>query len=88
MKYRKKPIVVEAFLLGVDEKPEWFIQAKNKGSIKEDIDFNFNPFINVETLEGVMRADYGKDYIVRGVRGELYPCEKEIFEETYEKVEN
>ena len=88
MKYRKKPIVIEAFLLGVDEEPEWFIQAKNKGAIKEDIDFNFNPFINVETLEGVMRADYGKDYIIRGVRGELYPCEKEIFEETYEKVED
>ena len=53
MKYRKKPIVIEAFLLG-----------------------------------GRSRADYGKDYIIRGVRGELYPCEKEIFEETYEKVED
>ena len=88
MKYRKKPIVIEAFLLGIDEEPEWFIEAKNNHTVKKDIDFNLNVFVNIETLEGVMRADYNKDYIVRGVYGELYPCKKEIFEETYEKVED
>lgn len=39
--------------------------------------------INIETLEGVMRADVG-DWIICGVRGELYPCKPDIFEATYE----
>jgi hypothetical protein len=42
------------------------------------------PF-EVETLEGTMRAKKG-DYLIQGVRGELYPCDKEIFEQTYELV--
>lgn len=39
----------------------------------------------IETLEGTMKASVG-DYIIRGVRGELYPCKPDIFEETYEGV--
>jgi hypothetical protein len=42
------------------------------------------PF-KVETLEGVLEGKAG-DYLMIGVRGEMYPCEKEIFEETYEIV--
>lgn len=41
--------------------------------------------MNVETLEGQVRAKVG-DYIIKGVRGEFYPCEKSIFEETYYEV--
>lgn len=40
----------------------------------------------IETLEGVMRADVG-DYIICGVQGELYPCKPNIFNATYEVVE-
>lgn len=39
----------------------------------------------VGTLEGVLKGKAG-DYLIEGVRGELYPCDKEIFEETYEEV--
>ena len=41
----------------------------------------------VETLEGYKSCDPEKHYIMRGVKGELYPIEKEIFDETYEVVE-
>jgi hypothetical protein len=39
----------------------------------------------ITTLEGVMRADKG-DWIIKGVKGELYPCKPDIFEMTYEQV--
>jgi hypothetical protein len=38
---------------------------------------------HIETLEGIMRADVG-DYIIRGVKGEIYPCKPDIFAVTYE----
>jgi hypothetical protein len=40
-------------------------------------------WINIKTLEGTMRADIG-DWIIKGVKGELYPCKPDIFEATYE----
>lgn len=40
----------------------------------------------IETLEGVMHAEPG-DYIIKGVNGEFYPCKPDIFEKTYERVE-
>ena len=42
--------------------------------------------MEIETLEGVMKADKG-DWIIKGVKGELYPCKPDVFEMTYEKVE-
>lgn len=42
--------------------------------------------LDIYTLEGVMHADAG-DYIITGVRGEQYPCKPDIFEDTYEKVD-
>ena len=41
--------------------------------------------LEIETLEGTMKADKG-DWIIRGVKGELYPCKPDVFEMTYEKV--
>jgi len=44
------------------------------------------PFaFEVQTMEGIMQGK-ANDYLVKGVKGELYPCDKEIFEETYEEV--
>jgi hypothetical protein len=40
----------------------------------------------IKTLEGTMIADYG-DWIIKGVKGEFYPCKPDIFEQTYEKVD-
>lgn len=41
--------------------------------------------IAIDTLEGTMRVDYG-DYIIKGVKGEFYPCKSDIFLATYEEV--
>lgn len=84
MKYAKLPVEIEAFQIGDwDNEPEWFTNACIKEQI---IIWDESGHGEVETLEGVMRFRYG-DYIIRGIKGELYPCRKDIFEETYEKVE-
>ena len=55
---------------------------------KEDAIPKVNIRPAIKTLEGWYEVDVGKHYIVTGVRGERYPVEKEIFEETYELAEN
>ena len=42
-------------------------------------------YIEIETLEGYMKASFG-DYIIKGIKGEFYPCKPDIFEATYEEV--
>ena len=94
MRYRKKPVVVEAFQLKdshfVDTHmpgygtPTWF-----KDSVGVVVTMNFSMNGNsctIETLEGEMQASID-DWIIRGVKGELYPCKPDIFEATYEKAE-
>lgn len=80
MKYRKKPVEVEAFQFGKDEYPFWFLcrLGKNNIIIKDDC-------IYIKTLEGTMKADTG-DFIIKGVKGEIYPCKPDIFNQTYEKI--
>ena len=78
MKYRKKPVEVEAFRYGYDDEPGWFL---NSGMVK-DIQ---NEYCTICTLEGDMRGNRG-DYIIKGLRGELYPCKPDIFEKSYEKI--
>lgn len=87
MKYRKKPVVIEAFMVpqpGADTReaaPTWLVDALLNSSITVIASGG----LNITTLEGVMRADVG-DYVIRGVKGELYPCKPDIFHETYEPV--
>ncbi len=76
MKYRKKPVVIEAFRFGLDKFPEWFKQ-----------DWIFEDEIIIETLEGNMKAVVG-DYIIKGIAGEIYPCKSEIFLASYEAVDD
>jgi len=83
MKYRKKPIEIEAI--------QW--DGKNINEISFAFPECFATFtvsndncIQIKTLEGIMTARMG-DYIIRGVKGEFYPCKPDIFEATYEKVE-
>ena len=64
MKFRKKPVVIEAVQL------------------RDDTDGKFK----ITTLEGVHTANIG-DWIIRGVKGEFYPCKPDIFTATYEPVE-
>lgn len=82
MKYRKKPIEVEAFRFMIDSKvPDWF----SNGMVSDMIVPHMNGACDIKTLEGTMRADFG-DYIIQGVNGEIYPCKPDIFEKTYEVV--
>ena len=90
MKYRKKTVVVEAFRLGIDYIPDWFMDKVSTNEVMlhgKSEAFNFVPDTNadIHTLEGVMHADYG-DYVIQGVSGEIYPCKPDIFEKTYEMV--
>ena len=48
--------------------------------------YQTNKEIEIETLEGTMKANKG-DWIIRGVKGELYPCKPDVFDMTYEKVD-
>lgn len=88
-KYRKKPVVIEAFEWtgGPDqtEDPVWACDAIRDGKIFFEDSGTPDVKLKIHTLEGVMTADLG-DYIIQGIKGEIYPCKPDIFEATYEKV--
>lgn len=89
MKYRKKPVVIEAVQMTADMRrnfgpfPDWALPSL-KGKCTEKIANSQRVF--VETLEGTMEVSDG-DWIIRGVKGEVYPCKPDIFEATYEPVD-
>lgn len=91
-KYRKKPVVIEAVQF-TREMAERCLIDKEPAPFRLTVSGQFNAgqrkvhsaYIYIKTMEGVMRADIG-DYIIRGVKGELYPCKPDIFEATYEPV--
>lgn len=80
MRYRKKPVTVEAFRLGYEAFPRWAENAFLDGTLKIDDDH-----VIVKTLEGFVNAKMGV-FIIKGVDGELYPCQADIFYQTYERV--
>ena len=94
-KYRKKPVVVEAFQMTRERRwnnydwPEWMNMAWNsepsEGAVWIDPDDPQKENLVCGTLEGVHRIDWD-DWIIKGVKGELYPCKPDIFELTYEEV--
>jgi hypothetical protein len=84
VRYRKKPIVIEAFQawvgkMAISDTPEWFQKAIKEGVV-DSVD------MTIQTLEGVHLISDG-DYVIQGVQGELYPCKPDIFEQTYEPAE-
>lgn len=81
MKYRKKPIVIDA----VQWKGDNLAEVGTLGSAREyEQDFLSEDLV-IHTLEGDMTARKG-DWIIKGINGELYPCKPDIFEKTYEPV--
>tara|TARA_R110002050_G_scaffold105149_1_gene214718 strand:+ start:287 stop:541 length:255 start_codon:yes stop_codon:yes gene_type:complete len=81
MKYKKKPVVIDAWLLEfnthcIDALLEIIGSNARRGN---------DGSVLIKTLEGEMRAVTG-DYIIKGVQGEFYPCKPNIFELTYEPV--
>ncbi|MCK3753358.1 hypothetical protein MZI78_18515 [Clostridioides difficile] len=85
-KFKKKPVEVEAFRLGYDIEPEWFFENSRVCNFIQEKCIDGNVSCDLKTLEGTMRANKG-DYIIQGVKREIYPCKADIFEMTYEKVE-
>jgi hypothetical protein len=85
--FRKKPVVIQAFKLGHDSIPDWFMDRVTLNDVILHLDRG-DPgnHADINTLEGTMRADAG-DYVIKGVKGELYPCKPDIFEATYEEIE-
>lgn len=94
MKYRKKPVVIEAI--------QW-----NGNNLKEVMEFigsefrytektnyvtgkftyhHFNNYLAINTLEGSMVVSTN-DYIIKGIQGEFYPCKPDIFVNTYDEVD-
>jgi hypothetical protein len=87
-RYRKRPIEIEARRLTSDVLAAADIARFCNGQIANyrEIDgCDYFDGIDIVTLEGTMRADVG-DWIIRGVKGEFYPCKPDIFEATYEAV--
>jgi hypothetical protein len=84
-KFRKKPVVIEAVqFTGNTTEVDLFIGGD--GVMRRITDGNSVVVaIGIMTLEGEMRCDKG-DWVIKGVKGEFYPCKPDIFEQTYEKV--
>jgi len=84
MKYRKKPVVIDAmqFTDEMKDRVRHFVRC----NVAADFDEQGRPVLKIQTLEGVMTAVLG-DWIIKGVKGEFYPCKPDIFKATYEKVE-
>jgi len=81
-KYRKKPVVIDAILFDGN------LTSLGGLHYGEDIEVSqelTSDTVQIKTLEGIMTANPG-DYIIKGVKGELYPCKPDIFEATYEAV--
>jgi len=89
MKFRKKPVEIEAVhFLGfntsgviLSDRPEWLVNEFGKTILF----FGQKDTLTIKTLEGDMLADKG-DWIIKGVKGEFYPCKPDIFAMTYEQV--
>lgn len=100
MKYRKKPVVIDAMQWNGTNKREMFDFLTNGNRLEAYMTSDFpivsdNFYIDhrkvpgglvIKTLEGEHLANIG-DYIIKGVHGEFYPCKPDIFKETYEEVE-
>lgn len=91
--YVKKPVEISAIQLTADNfsEVEQFIGCFDHDRLRQynnEVDFvkRQNPVgLNIKTLEGNMLAAIG-DYVIRGIKGEFYPCKPDIFELTYEPV--
>ncbi len=86
MQFRKKPVVIEAWQYkpARNHWPQWLSAAISEGTVW--LQGGDPPHLTIKTLEGDHRANPG-DWIIRGIKGELYPCKRDIFEATYERVE-
>lgn len=91
MKFRKKPVVIEAFQMTAERRsdnkdwPAWLHEAWNTPAEQPGAFYPLSAALCIHTLEG-MHVVSIDDWIIRGIKGELYPCKPDIFEATYEPV--
>lgn len=87
-KYRKKPVIIEAIQLtrSFSDLAVKFVGEENLNDYCLGEFYEDSCYLEIETLEGIMTASEG-DWIIKGIKGEFYPCKPDIFEATYELVE-
>jgi hypothetical protein len=90
-RYRKMPVVIEAFRLGIDHIPDWFMDKVTTNEIilhgtSSGFDHHDDTNADIKTLEGWHHANFG-DFIIKGIAGEIYPCKPDIFKATYEAAD-
>ena len=87
-RYQKRPIIIDAFQLTDEQRraggpfPDWALSALGMSTTEK---IRNSERIYVNTPEGKMYVNAG-DYIIRGVKGEVYPCKPDIFEASYDLV--
>lgn len=91
MKFRKKPVEIEAVQWAGDNREEIRKFCNNRGAFftpaRQDTEgYTTKWNLLIDSLEGIMNAETG-DYIIKGVNGEYYPCKPDVFAKTYEAVE-
>lgn len=84
-KYKKKPVIEAVQYTKNNLKECLDFSGYIAHNIKIDGQKTGAFYLAIKTLEGTMRADLG-DYIIKGVKGEFYPCKPDIFESSYEEV--
>lgn len=82
MKFKKKPVIIEAMQLTVNNFNDVLRWCGGVSHTPEKLN---DVAIDIETLEGVMRAHIG-DWIIEGVNGEFYPCKNDVFWQSYEEA--
>lgn len=96
VKYKNKPLIIEAFRIGIDFIPDWAMDkiSNNEIILLSPTSGRHSPFEHmndtycvIRTIEGIMTGLHG-DYIVQNIDGEIYPCKPDIFEKTYQKIES
>lgn len=85
MKYRKKPVVIEAIQFNSNDISE-MLNAWGPSFGKAVVEQVADSYMVLHTLEGVYIAKFG-DYIIKGIKGEFYPCKDDVFHKSYDKVE-
>jgi len=87
--FRKKPVVIEAMQLtdhGSSDAIGYWIRSNSPTAFHSSGSYGTEFWLKIDTLEGVVQAST-RDWIIKGVAGEFYPCKPDIFEATYEPVE-
>jgi len=88
-KFRKKPVVIEAIQYNGNngfELSKWSNNVIIESPVLEPTEDNKSgEYVQIKTLEGIMIGIVG-DWIIKGINGEFYPCKPDIFEKTYEPI--